>query len=385
MNLTVEQRIQRAVLILMHEPALTALCGVMMVGTRTVKDDCPTAYTDGLNEVYGRAYVGKLSDKQLRGLILHELGHKMFMHLTTWQHLWKIDPHLTNIAADYVVDQWVQDLITIDKVDAEVPDPLIDPAFKGMSVQQVFDILGKEKQQNKGKPRPRPGGKDEHDHGKAQAMTQAEKDDIAQQIDSAIRQGAMMSDKLGSGGSRALGDLLESKIDWRQALREFFSTTCAGNDYSTWARPNRRFMGEGFYMPSGVSQRVGEIAVAIDTSGSIGGAELNNFLTEVKAICDQVKPERVRLLYWDTSICADELYEFNELGSLVQSTKPAGGGGTDASCIPQYITAKGYTPQAVVVLTDGYVCSWGSWVHPLLWCIMGSKAVPPVGKVVYVE
>jgi hypothetical protein len=114
-------------------------------------------------------------------------------------------------------------------------------------------------------------------------------------------------------------------------------------------------------------------------------AELSEFLTEVKAICDQVKPERVRVLYWDTEICADELYEHDQLGSLVYTTKPAGGGSTDASCVPQYIAAKGYSPQAVVVLTDGYVCSWGSWVHPLLWCIVGSKAQPPVGKVVYVD
>lgn len=383
MNLTIEQRIQRAVLILMHERALQPLCPVMMVGTRTVSNDFPTAYTDGLNEVYGRQYVQSMSDKKLRGLILHELGHKLFTHLTTWVNLWKQDAELANIAADYVVDQWVQDLIDIDKVDAEVPDPLINPAYRGMSVAQVFAHLLKDKKA--GKKPTRGQGKDQHDHEKAQGMSQAEQDEIKQQIDSAIRQGAMMSDKLGSGGNRALGDLLDSKIDWREALREFVSTTCAGSDYSTWARPNRRFIGEGFYMPSGVSQRVGELVVAIDTSGSIGGEELNNFLGQVKAICDQAKPERVRLLYWDTQICADEVYEFNDLGSLVQTTKPAGGGGTDAACIPQYIAAKGYTPQAVVVLTDGHVCSWGQWYHPLLWCVVGSKRVPPVGKVVYVE
>jgi len=384
MNLTAEQRLQRAVLILMHESALTALCGVMMVGARSIKDDCPTAYTDGVNEVYGRGFVATLNDKQLRAVILHEVGHKMYMHITTWKHLWKIDADRANRAADYVVNLWVKDLIEKDNVNAEfwtAPKPLLDEKYRGMSVQQVFNLLPA----GGGKGSGGGGAMDEHDANKAQQMTQAEQDDLAQQIDSALRQGAMMAERTGSGGSRAIGDLLESKIDWRQALREFFSATCAGNDYSTWARPNRRFIGEGFYMPSGVSQRVGEIVVAIDTSGSIGLAELSEFLTEVKAICDQVKPERVRVLYWDTEICADEVYEHDQLGSLVYTTKPAGGGGTDASCVPQYIAAKGYSPQAVVVLTDGYVCSWGSWVHPLLWCIVGSKAQPPVGKVVYVD
>jgi len=181
-------------------------------------------------------------------------------------------------------------------------------------------------------------------------------------------------------------DLLQTKIDWREVLREFISTTCTGSDYSTWRRPNRRFVSSGYYMPSGVSEQVGELVIAADMSGSMTSA-LPRIFGEIKGICDQVKPDMVRLLYWDTEVCADEKYVGAEIENLVNSTKPKGGGGTTVECVPQYMAQHGVKPQAVVVLTDGYLGgSWGQWPCPVLWCIVGNKnARPDVGKYVHVE
>jgi predicted metal-dependent peptidase len=218
-------------------------------------------------------------------------------------------------------------------------------------------------------------------------MTAEQTKELARDLDEAIRQGALAAGKLGSGGDRMFDDLLETKIDWREVLREFISTTCTGSDYSTWRRPNRRFVSSGYYMPSGVSEQVGELVIAIDTSGSIGGRELATFLGEVKGICDQVNPDVVRLLYWDTEVCADEKYMGTEVANIIQSTKPEGGGGTNVECVPEYMTAHGVKPQAVIVLTDGYLGgSWGQWACPVLWCIVGNKnAVADCGKTVHVE
>ena len=163
--------------------------------------------------------------------------------------------------------------------------------------------------------------------------------------------------------------LLKPQIDWRDVLREFISTTCAGNDFSTWSRPNRKFLSSGVYMPSGISQQVGELVIAIDTSASIGQRELTTFLSEIKSVCDTVNPDRIRLLYWDTKVCADETYDHAETDTLVQSTKPAGGGGTDVSCVSEYMTEHKINPQAVIVFTDGYVYDWGTWTCPILWAI----------------
>ena len=375
-----EQRLEKAMYALMGEPYLLPLCAVMMMGTRTIDDKLPTACTDGINEKYGRKFVKDCSDSALRGCVLHELGHKMYRHTTTWLHLWKRNARKANMAADYVVNLWVQELIKNGvKASMDWPAPamcLLDQQYKGMSVQQVFDLLPDGEGEGE--------GMDDHDWESAQEMSDDEVQELAEQIDSALRQGALAAQKVGNGSELDLGQLLAPKVDWKAALREFISATCAGNDYATWSRPNRRYIGAGMYMPSGVSQQVEELVVGVDTSGSIDGTALREFLSEVSGICEQVKPARLRLIYWDHKVQREELYSVDAQGTLASSTTPKGGGGTDASCVADYLREKNIKPQAVVMLTDGYVYSWGQWDVPVLWCVIGSKVVPPMGRVVHV-
>ena len=56
-------------------------------------------------------------------------------------------------------------------------------------------------------------------------------------------------------------------------------------------------------------------------------------------------------------------------------------------CVPKYMAEHNIKPQAVIVLTDGYLGgSWGSWSCPVLWCIQNNRnAKPSVGKYVHVE
>jgi predicted metal-dependent peptidase len=407
-QLTAEQRLSKAVVEIMGSPKYVALAGVLMIGSRTVDDKVKTACTNGRDEMYGRAFIETLTDAELRFLVLHECYHKLYRHLTTWRHLYDENARLANVACDYVINIKLTD----DNTDGFAVMPkvgLLDTKYRGMDSAQVYILLKQDQQdsgageggdsgdgggddeggggEGEGEGASSGTGLDDHDWEGAQEMTAEETKELARDLDEAIRQGALAAGKLGSGGDRMFEDLLQTKIDWREVLREFISTTCQGNDYSTWRRPNRRFVSSGYYMPSGVSEQVGELVIAIDTSGSIGGQELAKFLGEVKGICDQVKPDVVRLLYWDTKVCADEKYTGAEVENIVQSTKPAGGGGTTVECVPEYMTQQGVKPQAVIVLTDGYLGgSWGTWACPVLWCIVGNRnARPDVGKYVHVE
>jgi len=389
-QLTAEQRLGKAVVDIMGNPKYIALAGVLMIGDRSVDDKVPTAGTNGRDEVYGRGFIETLSDAELRFLVLHECYHKLYRHLMTWRHLYDEDAQLANQACDYVINIKLTD----DNKDGFAVMPkvgLLDEKYRGMDSAQVFKLLKKDgkddKSQGQGQGQGQGGGMDEHDWEGAKDMTPDEAKELARDIDEAIRQGALAAGKLGSGGDRMFDDLLQTKIDWREVLREFVAITCQGNDYSTWRRLNRRFISSGYYMPSGVSEQVGELVIAIDASGSIGGRELAQFLGEVKGICDQVKPEAVRILYWDTKVCADEKYVGADVENIVKTTKPAGGGGTTVTCVPEYMTKHGVKPQAVIVLTDGYLGrSWGTWACPVLWCIVGNKSArPDVGKYVHVE
>jgi predicted metal-dependent peptidase len=400
-QLTAEQRVQKAVVTIMNNERYYALAGVLMIGSKEIVEDVPTAATNGRDEYYGRAFVDGISDAQLRFVILHECYHKLFRHLTTWKHLHDEDHRLANMACDYVINLIIRD---------ENPDGFvelfdwicIDDAYAGMNAEEVYNILkqNRQRQQRHGPDIRQDGGQgggqgggqedgvlDDHDWEGAQEMSEEEQGELAEQIDNAIRQGAITAGKMGSGGNRAIDSMMQPEVDWVDVLREFATETCRGRDYSTYARPNRRYLSSGRYMPSGVSEHVGELIISIDTSASIGQPELTKFLSEVQGVVENVNPEKIRLLYWDTKVCADEVYEADEVDKLIESTKPAGGGGTEISCVNKYLTEEQINPQAVIVFTDGYLGGdWGTWNCPVLWCILDHQAAQPtVGTAVHVK
>ena len=218
-------------------------------------------------------------------------------------------------------------------------------------------------------------------------MTPDEQREIQREVDEAIHQGSLVAGKMGSGGNRDMEELLKPKVDWREVLREFVQTTCAGNDYSTWKKPNRRYMGTGIYMPSGISEQVECIAEHNDMSGSIGKREQQIMISELVGICEAVKPDELHVSYWDTKVCGYEEYTNDELHTVATKTNPVGGGGTNVCCVPEYMSANGIKPQASIVFTDGYLHNgWGTWDHPVLWVIIDNKrANPPFGSVIHVS
>ena len=390
-ELTAQQRLYKAVVDIMGNDTHMAIAPVLMVGTKSIDAQCPTAYTDGMNEVYGEEFVNGLSDAELRFLVLHESYHKLYQHLITWQHLNEEDPDLANRACDYVINL---KLVDADKGKKFIVMPSMgcfDERFRDMDAAQVFNILKQEGGNDAGSSSGKGGGSgqplDEHGWGEAKGMSDLRKKQLQRDLDSALRQGALLAGKSGSGGARGLDDLLQPQVDWREQMREFVQTVCAGNDYSTWRRPNRRYVGMSYYLPSGVSESMDELVVAVDTSGSIGQRELTLFLSELASVCDVAKPSRLRVLYWDTAVCAEEVYEQDVMAEVAKSTKPKGGGGTDVTCVVKHLQAHDIKAQAVVVLTDGYLGSdWGKWDVPTLWCILGNDSTTsPVGKTIHIK
>ena len=401
-KLTAEQRVQRAHVSLMKNPNYCLYSGVFMVGKVEIKDDVPTACTNGRDVMYGRAFIDKLSESNVKGVILHENLHKAFRHTTMWKHLYDKHAQMANMACDYVINQMIVDSDPHGQEVALPKEGLLDPKYRGMDSQQVFNDLMKQAKQGsvhvktvgdqagKDVPVDQEGngegmeGLDEHDWEGAKEMDAKEKEALAKDIDQALRQGAILAGKMKGNVPREVTDALEAKVDWREAMREFVNSFCMDKDESTWRRPNRRWIDQDVYMPSLIGESVGRIVVAIDMSGSIGSEEIGQFLGEVRKICDTVKPEGIDLLYWDTDVCQHEKYEQDQLDNLLSSTKPKGGGGTDPRCIPRYIKDHKLKPECAVVLTDGYVNEWGKWDCPTLWGIT-TDITSPVGKSVRVQ
>jgi predicted metal-dependent peptidase len=395
-KLTAEQRIEKVHVKLMRHKQFCLFSGLFMVGKITVDDNVETAKTNGVDVIYGRAFVDALNDKQLAFLILHENMHKAYRHLQVWDKLHDKNPQLANASCDFVINLQIRDYDPSGN-DVEMPTDakgevlgLIDEKYRGMDAHQVFLLLEKE-QEKQGGSGSGGQGMDEHDWENAQAGTPEEQEQVAKEIESALRQGAILAGKMGGDVSRDIQDLLTPKVDWKDALRDFVKTSTQGKDQTTWRRLHKRYIGMDIIMPSTYDEKVGSIVVAIDTSGSIGGEELAQFLGEVKSICDEVSPEKIDLLYWDTNVAGHETYMGAELATLTETTQAKGGGGTSPECVPFYMKENRLEPECVIMLTDGYIGSQdpNDWQigKPIMWCIKGNKHfdIDVVGKVVHVE
>ena len=161
-------------------------------------------------------------------------------------------------------------------------------------------------------------------------------------------------------------------------LREFVARH-AKNDYS-WSRPNRRFLAQGLYLPGLHSEELGNVVLAVDTSGSIDQKLLNMFAVEVNAVLAAYDCS-VTVLYHDTEV--QRVQTWNSVdGPLVLD--PIGGGGTSHTCVFDWIDQADIDPACVVCLTDletEFPVSIPS--TSVLWAVPDRvTAQPPFGQVV---
>ena len=410
-KLKAEQRIELVHVSLMRSPEFALFAGLFMVGKTSVVDMPITARTNGRDAQYGREFVDSLTDKELAFLVMHENMHKAYRHLTTWEALHDVDHHCANAACDYVINIQLVDLdpdeklIAIPRVDGKVMG-LLDPAYCGMDTKQVFDILRKKKEEDgeegeegedggKGTDRQDGdksghGGFDEHDWKEAvDGMTEEEKQELADDIDQALRQGGIYAGKVGGKMSREIAEMLTPKVNWREVLRGFVKTSLKDRDSPSWRKAHKNYLWQDIILPSIMGKRIKHLAVGIDTSGSIQGPILDAFLSELNKIIKDVNPDRVDVMYWDTNVAGHETYTGAKT-DIVKRTSPVGGGGTDPDCVPVFMKEKAIAPDALVILSDGYMSSnpanWVGGKYPVLWCIIGNDGwTPPRGQLVNVK
>ena len=422
---TQETRVKRSHIALMKHPETALYSGVMLMGKSEVVDGIPTAYTDGINKRYGREFITNLGDSDLRGLILHENLHVALKQVMYGKTMFKENPKMANLAADFVVNDIIMNItgtLSSNKHEQVVTLPeggVYDPMFHNWTMREVFRYLkqnaksggdggsksDKGNPSNSGTPS---GGKqdsdgdgdyvevngkkydiskqDEHDFDGN--LSDGELEEIGKDIEKHLREGGLLAGRLGGNMPKTIADLLKPKIDWRQVLREFVMSATRGKDEYTWRRMNKRQMANDIYLPSVEDETIGEIVVAIDTSGSIGVEEITEFATELASICETVTPERVRILWWDTKVHGEQIIEQGHYSNIKAILKPLGGGGTMASCVSEYINKERIEAECVLVFTDGYLESDLKWniSSPTLWMVTRNRSFePPIGQSVYIN
>ena len=131
--------------------------------------------------------------------------------------------------------------------------------------------------------------------------------------------------------------------------------------------------GQVSIFPVSMREGVGEIAIAVDCSGSVNGRQLRLFEAEVRSILEGQRPERVYVLYFDAAVQKVETYEAGQRVDL----QPVGGGGTEFGPCFEWLDERGILPQTMVFLTDLYGGFPDSApAYPVLWASTGGRRAP---------
>jgi predicted metal-dependent peptidase len=351
-----------------------------------------TMATDGLSLYYNPEFVETLNAATLAGTLAHEVMHPALHHHARRSGR---DPKRWNMACDYAINPML--------VDAGLNLPegvLLDNRFREMSAEQIYNLLDSEAPQDSGRAHeegelgadksnaePSPAGEANEpsapvtEGGIGQVLDAPAPDKGTPTIEEQVREWniavnqattiAKHAGKVPAGLNRTLEGAAEAAVDWRELLRRHWSDTIPA-DYS-WMRPNRRHLWTGLYLPGVVREGVGEVAIAVDCSGSVSARQLRLFETEVRSIFEGQRPERVYVLYFDAVVHKVETYEAGQRVDL----NPVGGGGTEFGPCFEWLDERAVRPQALVFLTDLY----GSFppcapAYPVLWASTGSQKAP---------
>ncbi len=379
--------------LLLNQPFFAAmLMSMPVVADRTLW----LAATDGRRLLVHPENCERVPVAELQTILCHEVLHVMFQHVPTMIRM-KLDREVWNHATDYVIN-----LILTNCRLPMYSGGLLNPQYQGLTAMQVYDRLiqqPKTKRPQSGcgdgqgtgnTPGSSPGDGDESqqntapdgagwdlkvpEHGGDPAEMERDRQTVQQQVAQAASM-ARMAGKLPGELERFITEMLEPVVPWPHVLQDYM--TRVTKDDETWRRRNRRF--GAIYLPTRYTEQMGEVVFIGDTSGSISNTELSRMATEVAAIAEQMRPERVRLVWADTKVAGEQVFEIGE----TPRCEPAGGGGTDMTVPLAHVEV--YEPQVVILATDGYT-PWPKQPtpYPLIVLCTTNTTVPDWAQVIRV-
>tara|TARA_B100001093_G_C26849807_1_gene1024577 strand:- start:17 stop:1354 length:1338 start_codon:yes stop_codon:yes gene_type:complete len=408
--------LMRAKIMIGKHPTLRALLPFMMCGEISiVSAPSPdgsysfTAYTNGWDMVFCKEFMDTLTQKEVNFVMCHECCHILLKHTFICKRLFKIDAQLTGISADYQVNDWI-DQLDPDRTCVEfIEGCLWDESYRGWSPLKIFKHLQKQKQEKekeggKWSPDGEPtdemefGGFDDGDSDgdksnqsvqeKAKAMQE-----MVEHLDNMIAHAKHLIQEGSPNSNKMIDGEMAIKVRWQPLFEDIVLVSQQGADDQTYAIYNpRSILDVGGYddvnpiYPTDYTDKVGEIVIAFDCSGSIH-KELKVFVEQVQEILERMRPECVRILFWDTSIVSDEIYLPKDYHRFAEMIKPIGGGGTNAQCIPTYLEENNINWEACCIFTDGYLhpIEWQP-SKPVLWLVVTpdgeTNFVPTQGRLV---
>ncbi|WP_225098938.1 VWA-like domain-containing protein [Streptomyces sp. CoH27] len=330
------------------------------------------------------AFVDATPVPELAGVWVHEVAHLLRDHHGRADRLpaaAQRDRHRVNVAQDCEIN----DDLLADGL--RLPEGRMEPRLFGLPEGQLFEVYLDRLPPQVRAPdcgsgaHGRPAPWELPDSAGPARLGEVEAQALRRQTAEAMRAHQRTRGTLPAGWQRWAEETLEPTVDWRRALsgavREAAAWAGGAVDY-TYRRPSRRTSAlRGVVLPS-LRRPLPRVAVVIDTSGSMGDAELAAALAEVTGVLREVgvRGNRVTVLACDADVHAVSWVAATEQITL------GGGGGTDMRVGIEAALATPDRPSIVVVLTDGHT-PWPDEPPPcrIIAALIGSTAPQPPGWV----
>lgn len=368
---------------------------------------CPTAATDGRHLFYNREFIRSLTKNELHFLIAHEVLHCIFDHLG--RRSGRI-PMIWNAANDYLVnytlvkerigempkgglysDKYTDEMSSdeiynaiMKKVGEDAAQGLTEENAKKMGLGTLDQHLacdgsdgdgngsgGKDGNSDKINPFG-PGGRNpdgDPDPGDETGVNYEDSPPVYTEnelakIRTELKAAVINSYQSNQGNTpgcieRLLQDLTEPKINWRELLACTIQA-CIKGDF-TYRKISKKSWACNCILPSNENETTIDVAVSLDTSGSIGDDIFRSFLSEVKGILEQFQHFNLHIWCIDAAIYNHQIFTQDSLDDI-DSYKPMGGGGNDFPLNWKFMREQEINPEIFVCFSDGYPC--GSWGDP---------------------
>lgn len=339
-----DKALSKAKIALLTRIDATFISTLLMSMTSRWDNSIPTACTNGIELILNEDFFMKQNPLEQIGLLAHETWHVALQHVL-YDRVKGRNMSVFNQAADHVIN------LMLTENGYRIPKGgLCDPAYSGMSTEQVYDILIKDP--SKQDPNFVPDFSAGAGNGNGGTPDPAAQQAHANQVTEAIVRAATQAKMAGEAAAGsipgdvlvALDDVLYPKLPWSVLLQDFFNGL-AKEDYS-FVKPNRRFF-PAHYLPSMYSEGMGTLACAVDTSGSVSDEDFKAFATEMDCIKETLFPESMYVVDFDTQI--NSIYDMKDTDT-VRQLQFKGRGGTDLH--PVFEHFKDRPPQVLVVFSD---------------------------------
>lgn len=395
---------------------------------------CPSVgATDGKKVYLHPTRCEALKAKEWRFLLVHEIMHVAHLHMFRKK---KRDNMVWNIACDYTINE----LIIEDGAFSAIEGGLINTEWPGESPEFIYKEImknakttpttghgpmgpgrdgdpGQDQQpggqggtgQGSGQPQdgntPGTGCSDtgsgvtsrqlkvDWTHGDLMVdpatLDDAEEAMIKTKVKQMTFEAAMYAKAMGKDNALAQRVLKDQapKRSWQLQMHDFINTALEKDNFS-WAKPNKRYIDQGAYIPSLVgTAKPRLIGIGVDVSGSISDEMLKLFEEELSGILS----EHTKLRF-DTYLVDTKIVKHTEISAqdIPVDLGAMAGGGTSFRPAFEDIETKGTPLSGFIYFTDLECSDYPPEpAFPVIWINFGRHSdvkdqyrYPPFGEVV---